>query len=157
VSSAFTINSAVTTITLCANDNSCGAAGGTRVCGFCCVFSCFGLKVPLIVSGFGQTISDSSDSTSTTLNYASLRSVSASACALKFATNFGCSNCLPATNVCAESDVLSDPSKDSCFGDSGGPLVQNFNQASPVWRLYGVVSSGTVPAGQTPSCGKPGE
>lgn len=137
----FTTTSKVTAITMCPSGTTCGQPG-----------------VGLIVSGYGETQSDVSSSTTTSLRYASLLSVSQTLCAAKFATNFGCSNCLPATDVCAQSDTSSNPAKDSCFGDSGGPLVQNFGtQVAPSWMLYGVVSSGTVPAGQNPSCGVPGE
>ncbi len=127
----------VAAVPLCA-EGECGAPGSR-----------------LVVSGYGETVSDSSSSVSSILQYAELTAVPQAACVDKFETNFGCSNCLPVTNVCAQSDPAdADPNKDSCFGDSGGPLVQKVGGVSKLW---GVVSSGTVPASESPSCGKPGE
>jgi len=120
--------------------------------------SCFGAGTNVFVSGYGQQISGQSSSTAVNLQWAGLLAVAQAQCAAKFNSNFQCTNCLPLTNICAESDANIDPAKDSCFGDSGGPLVKNVGTTqNPDFRLVGVVSSGTVPAGQSPACGKPGE
>jgi secreted trypsin-like serine protease len=137
----FTLSSAVDMIPICQASDNCGAVAS-----------------PLIVSGYGETVSDQSSSVSDSLNFATVSAVSQTLCSAKFDTNFGCTNCLPVTNVCAESNpVSSNPGKDSCFGDSGGPLARDFGSGTAGFKLWGVVSSGTVPGGQTPSCGKLGE
>ncbi len=128
----------VAVVPLC-QAGECGAAGSA-----------------LLVSGFGQRTSEVTSSVSDILQWADQTAVLQSACALKWEANFGCVNCLPKTNVCAQSNpVTANPSKDSCFGDSGGPLVQVF--AGGAKKLWGVVSTGTVANGQTPACGKLGE
>lgn len=132
---AFTLNAQVQPIRMCTG-TSCFTPFGTAV----------------TVSGYGETVSDTSSSTSTTLLSASLFTVSDTQCQSKFEANFRCVNCLPLTNVCAGSNG----GQDSCFGDSGGPLVRDFGGSQGV-QLLGVVSSGTVPASQSPSCGQPGE
>ena len=131
----FALNSNVAVIPMCQTSDNCGAT-----------------DAGLIVSGYGETQSDVSNSVSNTLQFATLFAVDQNACKNKFQANFGCSNCLPVTNVCAESNPTGG-NKDSCFGDSGGPLVTTTTPK----RLWGVVSSGTVPADQQPSCGKAGE
>jgi len=139
--SAFTISSNVTTITMCSG-STCGATGSQ-----------------LYASGYGQTQSDVSSSISNQLRFAGLLAVSGTACAQKFAQNFGCSNYLPATNICAQSDDQTmSPAKGPCFSDFGGPLVQLFNAGpSQTFQLVGVASSTTVPASRRPSCGVVGE
>ncbi len=133
--SPFTLNSNVAVVPMCTTANNCGATGAS-----------------LFVSGYGQQTSDVSSSTATQLQFAPLVAIDQVACRTKWDSNFGCSNCLPATNVCAGSDPAGG-NKDSCFGDSGGPLSTNTNPK----RLWGVVSSGTVPADRTPSCGQANE
>lgn len=123
----------------------------------CSGSNCFTAGSPVVVSGYGQTISGDGGSTSNTLIYADLLAVDQTMCSNKFDTNFGCTGCLPRNDICAES-TPNPNTKDSCFGDSGGPLVRNFgSQVAPNWQLVGIVSSGTVPANQAPACGKPGE
>jgi secreted trypsin-like serine protease len=121
--------------------------------------NCYPAGAPAMVSGYGQRVSGDSGSTPQTLYWADQFAVDQTACSNKFDTNFGCSNCLPRADICASSNPAdANPNKDSCFGDSGGPLVRNLgSQADPNFVLVGVVSSGTVPAGQTPACGKQGE
>ncbi len=122
-----------------------------------CNSSCYAAGTPVIVSGYGETQSDQSSSTSTTLQYANLLAIDQTTCRLKFEQSFGCTACLPRTNVCAGPNPPS-TIKDSCFGDSGGPLVRDVGTVSaPQFQLVGVVSSGTVPAGRSPSCGVAGE
>ncbi len=137
LTTALTFTGSVAAIPLCTTANNCGATGAN-----------------LFVSGYGQTQSDVGSSVATILQFAPLLAVDITLCKQKFQANFNCGNndCLPATNVCAQSNPIGG-NKDSCFGDSGGPLSTTTSPA----RLWGVVSSGTVPAGQTPSCGKAGE
>jgi hypothetical protein len=122
--------------------------------------TCHTTGAALIVSGYGQRVSDSSASIPNSLVFADLFAISQNQCASKWNSNFQCSNCLPATNVCAGSNPTNaNPAKDSCFGDSGGPLVRNFGTTvAPDFRQVGVVSSGTVPQGSSlDSCGAVGE
>jgi secreted trypsin-like serine protease len=141
IGNSFSLTSAVAVIPMCQSSDNCGTVGS-----------------PLIVSGYGETMSDQGSSVSDTLNFATVTAVDQTLCSAKFDTNFGCTNCLPVTNVCAESSpVTANPGKDSCFGDSGGPLARDFGGGVSGFKLWGVVSSGTVPAGQNPSCGKVGE
>jgi secreted trypsin-like serine protease len=138
---SFSLSGAVAVIPMCQSSDNCGTTGS-----------------PLIVSGYGETVSDQGSSVSDSLNFATVTAVDPTLCSTKFNSNFGCTNCLPVSNVCAESSpVTANPGKDSCFGDSGGPLVQDFGTGVSGFKLWGVVSSGTVPVGQNPSCGKVGE
>ncbi len=120
-----------------------------RMCTNSSCFTPFGS--PVVVSGFGQTISDLSLSTTTRLRSANLFTVSDDVCRVKFESNFGCSDCLLRTDVCAGA-----PDQNVCFGDSGGPLVRDFGGAEG-FRLVGVVASTTQPSNDWPSCGAAGE
>jgi len=143
LTAAIPVTSGIAPISLCSGVTACHTAGA-----------------PLFVSGYGQRVSSSSASVSTSLIYADLFAIDQGVCAAKWNSNFNCQSCLPTTNVCAGSNpVDATPAKDSCFGDSGGPLVRNFGTTvSPDFRLVGVVSSGTVPVGSSlSSCGEPGE
>jgi secreted trypsin-like serine protease len=131
----FSLNSNVGVIPLCQVADNCGATGAS-----------------LTVSGYGETQSDVGSSVATNLQWANLVAVDQTVCVAKFNSNFNCNGCLPTTNVCAGANAPGG-NQDSCFGDSGGPLAT----ATGTRKLWGVVSSGTVPADQTPSCGKPGE
>ena len=115
---------------------------------------CHAANASQFITGYGRTISDNATSTVRTLRWANLTAVSSSACTSKYDENF-CSGCKPRNYICAASDPSdADPAKDNCFGDGGGGLVQ---QIDGEYFVAGVISSGTVPAGQTPLCGKPGE
>lgn len=119
-----------------------------------CTSACYAANTKLIVSGYGQTQSSSS---STSLLYATQLAIDQAECVREFQSSFSCSNCLPRTNICAGPDPPGS-TKDSCFGDSGGPLVRDVgNTSTPQFQLVGVVSSSTVPAGQSPSCAVAGE
>ncbi len=137
LTSDLTLNSNVAPVPLC-QTGECGLRGSA-----------------LLVSGYGEAVSDVASSVSTTLKWASLSAIDPVDCVAKWNSNFACISCLPSTNVCAQSNpTTANPNKDSCFGDSGGPLVQT---VGGVKKLWGVVSSGTVPGDQQPSCGKQGE
>jgi secreted trypsin-like serine protease len=119
----FTLSTQVQAIALCGNAGP--SASGVPLSKVA-VANCFPVTTSPVtsvwVSGYGVTITGDSSSTSNTLNYARLQTISQSRCAQVWNTNFGCSNCLPATNVCAGSNPAT-AGDDACFGDSGGPLV----------------------------------